>query len=107
MPSAPTGPAAVEIRRRAGFDCAIDFTPVGSTVRDALAGLRPGGRLVLNVIRKRDPVPALDYAVHLWHEKEVKSVANVTRRDAEEFLPLAAAIPITPEVQVFGLEASQ
>ena len=86
------------------FDCAIDFTPVGSTVRDALAGLRPGGRLVINVIRKRDPVPALDYAAHLWHEKEVKSVANVTRRDAEEFLPLAAEIPIMPEVQVFGLE---
>jgi propanol-preferring alcohol dehydrogenase len=87
-----------------GFDCDIDFTPVGSTVRDALAGLNPGGRLVINVIRKRDPIPALDYATYLWHEKEIKSVANVTRRDAEEFLPLAAAIPIVPEVRVFGLE---
>jgi len=88
----------------AAFDCAIDFTPVGSTVRDALEGLAPGGRLVINVIRKRDPVPALDYATHLWHEREIKSVANVTRRDAEEFLPLAAAIPIVPEVRIFGLD---
>jgi propanol-preferring alcohol dehydrogenase len=87
-----------------GFDCAIDFTPVGSTVRDALAGLRPGGRLVINAIRKRDPIPPLDYAAHLWHEKEIKSVTNVTRRDAEEFLLLAAAIPIVPEVEVFSLE---
>jgi propanol-preferring alcohol dehydrogenase len=87
-----------------GFDCAIDFTPVGSTVRDALEALSPGGRLVINAIRKRDPVPPLDYAAHLWHEKEVKSVANVTRRDVEEFLPVAAAIPIVPEVRVFGLD---
>ncbi len=86
------------------FESAIDFTPVGSTVRDALAGLRPGGRLVINAIRKRDPIPALDYATHLWHEKEIKSTANVTRRDAEEFLLLAAAIPIVPEVEVFSLE---
>lgn len=81
---------------------AIDFTPVGSTVRDALDALAPGGRLVVNAIRKQDVVPPLDYARHLWHEKEVKSVANVTRRDGEEFLPLAAAVPIVPEVQTFG-----
>lgn len=83
---------------------AIDFTPVGSTIRDALASLAPGGRLVVNAIRKRDPVPELDYATHLWHEKELKSTANVTRRDAEEFLPLAAAIPIVPNVEVYPLE---
>ena len=82
---------------------AIDFTPVGSTVRDALAGLAPGGRLVVNAIRKRDPVPELDYATHLWHEKELKSTANVTRRDVEEFLPLAAEISIVPEVETFPL----
>lgn len=85
---------------------AIDFTPVGSTIRDALAALAPGGRLVVNAIRKRDPVPPLDYAEHLWHEKELKSTANVTRRDVEEFLPLAAAIPIVPEVETFRLEAA-
>jgi propanol-preferring alcohol dehydrogenase len=82
---------------------AIDFTPVGATVREALANLAPGGRLVVNAIRKQDPVPELDYAAHLWHEKELKSTANVTRRDAEEFLPLAAEIPIVPEVEIFPL----
>ncbi len=86
------------------IDRAIDFTPIGSTIRDALARLAPGGRLIVNAIRKRDPVPELDYAAHLWHEKEVKSTANVTRQDAEEFLPLAADIPIVPEVRTFRLE---
>ena len=46
----------------------------------------------------------LDYARHLWMEKEVKSVANITRADVAEFLPLAAAIPIRPEVQEFRLD---
>ena len=82
---------------------AIDFTPVGETIREALQNLRPGGRLVVNAIRKRNPVPPLDYAKHLWEEKEVKSVANVTRRDALDFLPLAAAIPIMPEVEEYPL----
>jgi propanol-preferring alcohol dehydrogenase len=85
---------------------AIDFTPVGATIRDALAALAPGGRLVVNAIRKRDPVPPLDYATHLWQEKELKSTANVTRRDVEEFLPLAAEIPIVPVVETFRLEAA-
>ena len=95
---APGEPPPGEIHR------AIDFTPAGSTIRDALGRLAPGGRLVVNAIRKRDPVPELDYATHLWHEKELKSTANVTRRDAEEFLPLAAEIPIVPEVETFPLE---
>lgn len=60
-----------------------------------------GGRVVINAIRKVTSIPELDYARHLWYERELKSVANVTRRDAEEFLPLAAAVPITPEVQEF------
>jgi propanol-preferring alcohol dehydrogenase len=84
-------------------DRAIDFTPVGETVPEALRVLEKGGRLVIAVIRKRTPVPPLDYARLLWDEKEVKSVANITRRDAAEFLPLAARIPIAPEVQEFGL----
>jgi propanol-preferring alcohol dehydrogenase len=82
---------------------AIDFTPVGETIREALRVLRPGGRLVVNAIRKQSLVPALDYATHLWEEKELKSVANVTRQDAQEFLPLAAAIPIVPEVEEWPL----
>lgn len=86
------------------LDCAIDFTPVGEPVREALRNLRKGGRVVINAIRKVTPIPELDYTEHLWHEKEVKSVANVTRRDAQEFLPLAAEIPIVPETQEFKLE---
>ena len=83
---------------------AMDFTPVGECVRDALAVLERGGRLVINAIRKETPVPALDYAEYLWLEKEIKSVANVTRADAEQFLPLAAQIPITPTVEEFPLD---
>ncbi len=86
------------------LNCAIDFTPVGVPVREALRNLEKGGRVVINAIRKITPIPELDYAEHLWHEKEVKSVANVTRRDAQEFLPLAAEIPIVPEVREFRLE---
>lgn len=82
---------------------AIDFTPVGETVPRALSLLEKGGRLVLAVIRKRNLIPPLDYARHLWDEKEIKSVANITRRDAREFLSLAAEIPILPEVREFGL----
>ncbi len=86
------------------LNCAIDFTPVGETVVNALKVLEKGGRLVLAVIRKRNPIPPLDYSQHLWDEKEIKSVANLTRKDAENFLSLAAEIPIIPEVQEFQLE---
>jgi len=82
---------------------AMDFTPVGECARDALGVLERGGRLVINAIRKETPVPALEYAEYLWLEKEVKSVANVTRADAEQFLPLAAEIPIVPTVEEFDL----
>jgi propanol-preferring alcohol dehydrogenase len=81
----------------------MDFTPVGECVRDALAVLDGGGRLVINAIRKETPVPALNYAEYLWLEREIKSVANVTRADAEEFLPLAAQIPIVPTIEEFPL----
>jgi propanol-preferring alcohol dehydrogenase len=56
------------------------------------------------VIRKRNPIPPMDYAQLLWDEKEIKSVANITRKDVQEFLSLAAEIPIVPEVQEFRLE---
>lgn len=88
----------------AKLDCAIDFTPVGVPVREALRNLQKGGKVVINAIRKITPIPELDYAEHLWYEKEIKSVANVTRMDAQEFLPLAAEVPIVPEVREFGLE---
>ena len=70
----------------------------------ALRVLEKGGRLVMAVIRKRNPVPPLDYAQLLWDEKEIKSVANITRADVWDFLPLAAEIPIIPEIQEFKLE---
>jgi propanol-preferring alcohol dehydrogenase len=85
------------------LDCAIDFTPVGEPVREALGIIEKGGRVVVNAIRKINPIPELEYAKYVWYEKELKSVANVARRDALEFLPLAAEIGITPEVQAFDL----
>ena len=85
------------------LNCAIDFTPVGETVPNALRVLEKGGRLILAVIRKNNPIPPMDYSKHLWDEKEIKSVANITRKDAEDFLSLAAEIPVIPEVEEFQL----
>lgn len=86
----------------------IDTTPAWRPVLAALKCLRPGGRLVINAIRKessdRDVMAAISYEDHLWMEKELKSVANVTHRDLEEFLPIAAAIPLHVEVQEYPLE---
>ncbi len=86
----------------------IDTTPAWKPVVEALRALAPGGRLVINAIRKEEADKAellrLDYPQHLWLEKEIKSVANVARRDVAEFLNLAAQIPIRPEVEVFPLE---
>lgn len=84
--------------------CAIDFTPVGETIPEALRVLQKGGRLVIAVIRKRNPIPPFDYASLLWEEKEIKSIANITRSDVQEFLSLAGQIPVVPEVQEFPLE---
>lgn len=88
--------------------CIIDTTPAWKPVMEALRNLRPGGRLVINAIRKQENDKALlqqlDYPQHLWLEKEIKSVANVARRDVAEFLQLAAEIPLLPEVQTFALE---
>lgn len=87
--------------------CAIDTTPVWSTIVHALGNLERGGRLVINAIRKEEidkkDLLALSYPDHLWLEKEIKSVANVASRDVREFLELAAAIPIRPEVEIFTL----
>jgi alcohol dehydrogenase, propanol-preferring len=85
----------------------IDTTPVWKTIVEALKNLEPAGRLIINAIRKEDRdknyLLQLDYGNHLWLEKEIKSVANVTRRDIEEFLTLAALIPIVPEVEEYPL----
>ena len=74
---------------------------------EALKNLAPAGRLVVNAIRKEDTdknyLLQLEYPKHLWLEKEIKSVANVTRQDIEEFLILAARIPLLPEVEEYPL----
>ena len=86
----------------------IDTTPAWKPVVEALKNLEKGGRLVINAIRKmdadKDSLLSVDYARDLWMEKEIKSVANVTRRDFEEFLPFAARMRINPEVQEYPLE---
>jgi propanol-preferring alcohol dehydrogenase len=90
------------------LDAIIDTTPAWKPVLEALKNLAPGGRLVINAIRKEDAdkesLLRLDYPSHLWMEKEIKSVANVSRRDVSEFLLLAAEAGIRPEVEEYRLE---
>jgi propanol-preferring alcohol dehydrogenase len=92
----------------AGLDAIIDTTPVWSPISEALKRLKPGGRLVINAIRKeeadKDVLLKLDYPSQLWMEKEIKSVANVTRADVREFLQLVAEANIKPDYQEFELE---
>lgn len=86
----------------------IDTTPAWTPVIAALAALRPGGRLVINAIRKhdrdKDAWLGLRYHEHLWLEREIKTVANITAADIEAFLPIAARIPLRPEVTCYPLE---
>lgn len=89
------------------LDSIIDTTPAWEPVVEALANLESGGRLVINAIRKEGDNRSLlnlDYPLHLWQEKELKSVANITRSDVKEFLSLAAQMNLQPEIQVFALE---
>jgi propanol-preferring alcohol dehydrogenase len=85
----------------------IDTTPAWRPVISALEHLRPGGRLVINAIRKEPGDSALlsgiSYERHLWMEKEIKSVANITREDVSAFLDLAGRIGLKPEVQTYLL----
>lgn len=85
----------------------IDTTPAWRPVLAALEALRPGGRLVINAIRKEDGDKALmadiDYARHLWEEKVIQSVANVTQQDLRTFLEVAAEIPLKPQVRSWPL----
>ena len=86
----------------------IDTTPVWKPIVEALRNLDNGGRLVVNAIRKeevdKETLLKLDYPSHLWMEKEIKSVANVTRQDVREFLALATRTGIRPEYQEYALE---
>jgi propanol-preferring alcohol dehydrogenase len=85
------------------LDAIIDTTPAWTPVVSALRALAPGGRLVVNAIRKEAGDAAvlqtIDYARDLWMEKEIKSVANVTRADVREFLEIAASAGIVPAVE--------
>lgn len=90
------------------LDCIIDTTPVWAPVLGSLINLKKGGRLVINAIRKEDvdkhQLQQLSYKEHLWMEKEIKTVANVTSQDVKEFLKLAAEAGIRPKVETYSLE---
>ena len=92
------------------MEAIIDTTPAWFPVVAALRQLEPGGRLVINAIGKenydRELLSRIDYPRDLWMEKEIKSVANVTRNDVTEFLKLAAEIPLHPTFEEFPLEAA-
>ncbi len=90
------------------LDAVIDTTPVWGPVMEALKQIKPGGRVVINAIRKeevdKEVLMKLDYPSQLWMEKEIKSVANVTRADVREFLQIAAKAGIKPEFQEYELK---
>ena len=90
------------------LDAIIDTTPAWKPIVEALGNLQRGGRLVINAIRKEkndiNHLQNLSYQDHLWMEKEIKSVANVTGKDVSEFLVLAAKAKIRPNFQVYPLE---
>jgi alcohol dehydrogenase, propanol-preferring len=85
------------------LDRAITFAPSGAVVVSALSSLRKGGVVAINAIHL-DQMPAFDYDKLLWGERQIRSVANMTRQDARDFLSLAAEIGIKPQVQVFSLD---
>ena len=89
------GPAPEEL------DAAIIFAPVGELVPAALRSVAKGGVVVCAGIHMSD-IPSFPYSI-LWGERQLRSVANLTRRDAEEFLALAPEVPVKAEVQVFPL----
>lgn len=86
----------------------IDTTPVWNTVLGSLLHLKPGGRLVINAIRKEsadvEALLQIRYQDHLWMEKEIKTVANITRKDVEEFLSLADDVPIRPATELYPFD---
>ena len=86
----------------------IDTTPAWKPVVEALPNLAPEGRLVINAIRKEDNdreyLLRINYPEHLWMEKEIKSVANVSRKDIAGFLELADKMRIQPEIEEYPLE---
>ena len=90
------------------MDAIIDTTPVWRPVIEGLKNLDDAGRLVINAIRKENRdiqyLQNMNYPLHLWREKEIKSVANVQRKDVKDFLEAAAKIPIKPTFEEYKLE---
>jgi alcohol dehydrogenase, propanol-preferring len=84
------------------LDVAIIFAPAGELVPQALRALKKGGIVVCGGIHMSD-IPSFPYSI-LWQERSVCSVANLTRHDGEEFLPLAALVPVRTQVETFALE---
>jgi len=87
----------------AELDRAITFAPSGDVVIAALASLRKGGIVAINAIHL-DRIPEFDYDRLLWGERQIRSVANMTRADARDFLKIAADIRLQPKVTVFSLD---
>ncbi|HEV2576318.1 MAG TPA: zinc-dependent alcohol dehydrogenase family protein [Acidobacteriaceae bacterium] len=85
------------------LDAAITFAPAGEVVLAALRSLDKGSILAINAIHL-DGIPQFDYDTLLWGERQIRSVTNMTRQDARDFLQLAAEISISPRVQTFPLE---
>ena len=85
------------------LDRAVTFAPAGDVVVAALASLRKGGVVAINAIHL-DRIPEFDYDRLLWGERQIRSVANMTRDDARDFLKLAAEIRLRPQVTTFGLD---
>jgi len=85
------------------LDRAITFAPSGKVVVSALSTLRKGGVVAINAIHL-DQMPAFDYDKLLWGERQLRSVANMTRQDARDFLAIAQEIKIHPQVAVFSLQ---
>jgi propanol-preferring alcohol dehydrogenase len=85
------------------LDRAITFAPAGKVVVDALSALRKGGVVAINAIHL-DQMPAFDYDRLLWGERQLRSVANMTRQDARDFLALARDLSLSPAVQTFPLD---
>jgi propanol-preferring alcohol dehydrogenase len=85
------------------LDRAVTFAPSGKVVVSALSSLRKGGVVAINAIHL-DQMPAFDYDSLLWGERQIRSVANMTRKDARDFLQIAHNLCIRPQVTVFSLD---
>ncbi len=92
-----------EERPPVALDRAVTFAPSGDVVVAALASLRKGGVVAINAIHL-DRIPEFSYDRLLWGERQIRSVANMTRADARDFLEIAAKIKLRPRVTAFPLD---